>query len=220
MSREGRSLGRDHFDAWTNGMGTLAARWMSAYAGGAIASGIAIWLFVLGVSWLLPSPFDLRSRNLPMGVYGALIGLVIGGGQALALGAYLRNRIVWTLGTAVAAGAGFQLGSAVANRVDAFVPGYFGAIILLGALVGIAQSVLLQNDRRATLRWTLWSAFAVPAGILCGTAAVFLFRVPHPGTWLGAVSAFALLPAVIGLAIGALTVQPLTKILAGRETRA
>ena len=213
MSREGRSLGRDHFDAWTNGMGTLAARWMSACAGGAIASGIAIWLFVLGVAWLLPSPFDLRSRNLPMGVYGALIGLVIGGGQALALGAYLRNRIVWTLGTAVAAGAGFQLGMPCnARRVRP----YFAHHLARSAGWHRTERASTIVEQRCDGRC---GALRGSRRHLVRHGGRVLFRVPHPGTWL-AVSAFALLPAVIGLAIGALTVRPLTTILAGRETRA
>jgi hypothetical protein len=116
-----RSLVREHLDAWASGMRDLAFHWMLACSLGALASSIAVWTFVLTVNALFPprhfadGVVEIVATNLPTGVYGTLIGLVIGGGQALALRRYVRRSVLWIAATAFAGGAGFPLGFIVAR---------------------------------------------------------------------------------------------------------
>jgi hypothetical protein len=218
------SVAREHIDAWTCGMGRLALDWVLACSLGAIASGVVTAIFITSVSVLFPPRIDAQgavdivATNLPPGVYGALIGFVIGSAQALALRHHLRRGMLWIVGTSVAGAAGFQLGLALANSIGFRVLpiGYFAGITLLGALVGATQSLFLKGEVRSPVRWMLWSALAIPAGILVGIASNVLFRA-DPRTWQGLALAFALFPAVIGFVVGVLTVRPLTASLSQRD---
>jgi hypothetical protein len=219
-----RSVFREHVDAWTVGMGRLALDWVSACALGTLASGAVLWIFSIGVNFFLPPRLDRRgfvhivATNLPTGVYGALIGLVLGSAQALALRHYVRRSVLWIVGTSLAGGAGFSLGLALANRIGfRLAPiGYVAGVTLLGGFVGIAQSLLLKSHARSSTRWIASNAFAVPAGILIGVSCMFIVHV-NPKTWRGLFLAFAAYPAVIGVVIGALTVRPLMTLLSRRH---
>jgi hypothetical protein len=208
-----RSVVREYVDAWTCGMGRLARDWVSACSLGAMASGAVTWVFIMSVNLLFPP-----RTNLPTGVYGALIGLVIGGAQALVLRHHLRWGVLWIVGTSLAGGAGFPLGLTLANWIGfRLVPiGYLAGVTLLGALMGMTQSLLLRSNVRSAVRWILWSAFAVPAGMLAGIACEFLLRA-NPRTWQGLALVFAAYPAVIGLVMGVLMVRPLTTWLSHRD---
>lgn len=228
-----RSVAREHTDAWTHGMRRLGLGWIAACSFGTLASGAAIALFLFAVERLFPTYRDATgiahnvSRNLPPGVYGALIGLVIGGAQALALRHHWRRAVLWSLATSLAAGVGFSLGWVVAHAIDFRVAGsglprltgYFGGVVFLGVLVGAIQSLLLRMPARSAATWILSNAVAIPLGI--GTVAAcefFLFRA-NPRTWQGLLVAFAVYPAAIGLVIGAVTLRPLTTLLSRREPR-
>jgi hypothetical protein len=217
-----RSVVREYIDAWTCSMGRLARDWVSACSLGAMASGAVIWVFIMSVNLLFPPRHDPRgfvhivATNLPTGVYGALIGLVIGSAQALVLRHHVRRGVLWIVGTSLAGGAGFPLGLALANGIGFRLVGYFAGVTLLGALMGMTQSLLLRSNVRSAVRWILWSASAVPAGMLTGIACEFLLRA-NPSTWQGLALAFAVYPAVIGLVMGTLTVRPLTTLLSHRE---
>jgi hypothetical protein len=219
-----RSVAREHVVEWTSGMQQLARNWIVACSFGAMGSGVVIWGFILSVDLLFPPRTDPRgvvdivATNLPPAVYGAIIGLVIGGTQAAALRQHLRRGLLWTAVTSLAVAGAFPLGLAVANWIGfRVVPvGYFVGIGLLGILVGVSQSLILKSGARTAVQWTLWSAVAVPAGMLTGIACDFLFTA-NPRTWYGLALAFAIYPAVIGLVIGALTVRPLTTVLSQRS---
>jgi hypothetical protein len=223
-----RSLVREHFDAWASGMRDLALHWILACSLAAFASGVAVLTFIVTVNALVPpfrSPDGLvriAATNLPTGVYGTLIGLVIGAGQALALRRYVHRSVLWIAGTACAGGAGFPLGfivarlfSPVSNWIGVRLFGYFAGVILLGTLVGLTQALLLNSNYRSYARWIAWNALAVPAGIF--TASVCQSAFPaNPRTWHGLFLAWALYPTFIGTVIGILTVRPLTTLLSRR----
>ncbi|HEV3310161.1 MAG TPA: hypothetical protein VG815_06560 [Chloroflexota bacterium] len=219
-----RSAVREYVDAWTCGLGRLARDWVSACSLGAMASGAVMWVFIMSVNLLFPPRHDPRgfvhivATNLPTGVYGALIGLVIGSAQALVLRHHVRRGVLWIVGTSFAGGAGFPLGLALANWIGVrLVPiGYFAGVTLLGVLVGMTQSLLLRRNVQSAVRWIRWNAFAVPAGMFAGIACEFLLRA-NPRTWQGLALVFAAYPAVIGLVLGALTVRPLTVLLSHRD---
>ena len=88
-------------------------------------------------------------------------------------------------------------------------------MILLGALVGLIQTLLLKSDNRSSARWVLWNALAVPAGILTAAACESVLRA-NPTTWHGVFLGFGLYPTFIGIVIGVLTVRPLTTLLSRR----
>jgi hypothetical protein len=193
-----------------------------------MVSGVVIWAFILSVNLLFPPRRDpsgiihVLGTNLPPSVYGAIIGLVIGSAQAAVLRQYLRHRLLWTVASSLAVATAFPFGLAVANLAGSrlgpsgFFVGYFVGVALLGVLVGVGQSLLLNSGTRSAVRWILWSTVAVPAGLLTGIACEFVFRAT-PSTWYGLALAFAVYPAVIGLVIGALTVRPLTTLLSQRS---
>lgn len=223
-----RSLMREHLDAWVSGMRDLAFNWTLACSLGALASGAAVWAFIFVVNALFPprafpdGVVHNIATNLPTGVYGTLIGLVIGGGQAVALRRYMHRSALWIVATACAGAVGFPLGFVVA---DLFSPlstwvgvrlfGYFAGVVLLGVLVGLTQALLLKSNNRSSARWVLWNALAVPAGILAGAACNSILRA-SPTTAHGLFLAWALYPAFIGAVIGVLTVRPLTTLLSRR----
>jgi hypothetical protein len=95
-----RSVVREYVDAWTCGMGRLARDWVSACSLGAMASGAVMWVFIRSVNLLFPPRYDpsgfvhIVATN-PTGVYGALIGLVIGSAQALVLRHQVRRGVLW-----------------------------------------------------------------------------------------------------------------------------
>ena len=224
-----RSVVREHVDVWTCGMGRFALQWVSACSLGVMVSGAAAYALVVAVNLLVPPRVDAHGflhylgPDLPSGVHGALIGLVIGSAQALALRRHVRpgvfrrgaGPVVWALVTAVAGSIGFALGLAASNGMAfgfLFRPmGYFAGVTLLGALVGVAQSLLLKNREGSAARWILWSAFAVPVGMLTGIACMSFFGPTGPRTWQGFALIFGVYPALIGFVIGALTVGPLTR---------
>ena len=223
-----RSVVHEHVDTWTSGMGRFALQWVSACSLGVMVSGAAAYALVVAVNLLVPPRVDAHGflhylgPDLPSGVHGALIGLVIGSAQALALRRHVGHGVfrrgagpaVWALMTAVAGSVGFPLGLAVANGIGfgfLFRPvGYFAGVTLLGTLVGVAQSLLLKSRKGSAARWILWSAFAIPAGMLAGIACESLFGPTGPRTWQGFALILAVYPAVIGFVIGTLTVGPLT----------
>jgi hypothetical protein len=220
-----RSLVREHVDAWASGMRDLAFHWILACSLGALASGAVVWAFVLTVNALFPPRYfpdgvvKIVATNLPTGVYGTLIGLVIGVGQASALRRYVHCSVLWIAGTACAGGVGFPLGfivarlfSPVSSWIGVRLFGYFAGVILLGALVGLTQALLLNSDYRSYARWIAWNALAVPAGILTAAACQSAFPA-NPTTWHGLFLGWALYPTFIGTVIGILTVRPLTTLL-------
>jgi hypothetical protein len=216
-----RSLVREHLDAWASGMRDLAFHWILACSLGALASGAAVWAFIHAVNALLP-PLYFVATDLPTGVYGTVIGLVIGSGQASALRRYVHHTVLWITGTACAGAAGFPLGFIVArlfsplsNWIGLRLFGYVAGVILLGALVGLIQALLLKSNRRSSGRWVLWNALAVPAGILTAAACQSILRA-NPTTWHGFFLAWILYPGFIGMVIGILTVRPLTSLLSRR----
>jgi MFS family permease len=216
-----RSLVREHLDAWASGMRDLAFHWILACSLGALASGAAVWSFLLAVNALLP-PHYFVARDLPTGVYGTLIGLVIGSGQAFVLRRYVHRTLLWIVGTACAGAVGFPLGFIVArlfsplsNWIGVRLFGYIAGVILLGALVGLTQVRLLKNSNRSSARWVFWNALAVPVGILAGAACQSILHA-NPTTWHGLVLGWLLYPSFIGIVIGILTVRPLTTLLSRR----
>ena len=227
-----RSVVRERADAWTHEMRRLGMNWIAACSLGALASGLAIALFMLAVRLLFPPYFDANrighdvASNLPSGVYGALIGLVIGGAQALALRHDWRRAVQWTLATSLAAGMGFSLGWVVAHAIDFRVAGfglprltgYFGGVLFLGLLVGAIQSLLLKKPARSAATWILSNAIAIPVGIgMVAACEFFLFRA-NPRTSQGLLVVFAVYPAAIGFVMGVITVRPLTTLLARRAS--
>src|SRR5205823_6344764 len=74
-----RSVVREHLDVATGGERRLALRWMSACVLGTLASGATILTFIVIVNVLVPPHVDSQgvfqntARNLPIGIYGALI---------------------------------------------------------------------------------------------------------------------------------------------------
>jgi len=175
-----RSVARERADAWTHEMRRLGMNWILACSLGTLASGIAIALFVFAVERVFPTYRDATglghnvSRNLPPGVYGAVIGLVIGGAQALALRQRLRLGVVWSLATSLAVGIGMLLGSRIGGwvhfHVTAFgaprLTGYFAGVVVLGMFVGAIQSMLLRMPVRSAVQWIATNAVAVPTGLL------------------------------------------------------
>jgi hypothetical protein len=228
-----RSAMREHADSWTHGMRRLGLEWVAACSLGTLASGVTIALFILAVKLLFPPDADVNrighniSRIPPPGVYGALIGLVIGGAQALALRHPWRRAVLWSLATSLAAGVGFSLGWVVMRAIDLRVAGsglprltgYFGGVVFLGVLVGAIQSLLLRMSARSAATWILSNAAAIPVGIgMVAACEFFLFRA-NPRTWQGLLVAFAVYPAAIGLIMGVITVRPPTTLLARRDPR-
>jgi hypothetical protein len=216
---------REHLDFWASGMRDLAFHWILACSLGALASGAAVWAFIVAVNALFPprglpdGVVRIVATNLPTGVYGTLIGLVIGGGQALALRRYVHSSALWIGGTACAGALGFPLGfvvarlfSPVSNWTGVRLFGYVAGVILLGALVGLIQALLLKSNSRSSARWILWNALAIPAGILTAAACESILRA-NPTTWHGFFLGWGLYPALIGTVIGILTVRPLTTLL-------
>lgn len=223
-----RSLVREHLDAWASGMRDLAFHWIAACSLGALASGAAVWAFIFAVNALFPPRYfpdgvvHIVATNLPTGVYGALIGLVIGGGQALALRRHVHHSVLWIAATACAGGVGFPLGFIVArvfsplsSWIGVRLFGYFAGVILLGALVGLTQALLLNSNSRSSARWVLCNTLAVPAGILAAATCESVLRA-NPTTWHGLFLGWALYPALVGIVIGILTVRPLTTLLSRR----
>lgn len=217
-----RSAAREHLDVWTCGNRRLALNWVVSCALGTMASGLAIWAFLIVVNALFPPVVDGRvvsviATNLPTGVYGCLIGLVIGAAQARALRHFIRFPIAWVVVTSLALTAGFPLGFVFAGWFGSIfkVKGYFAGVALLGALVGICQGVLLKDPRQSAGRWVVGTTLAVPLAILAGLATTPLWMV-GPRTWLGLAIGYAVIPALIGLVIGVVTVYPLTRTSAPR----
>jgi MFS family permease len=230
-----RSVARERADAWTHEMRRLGLNWIAGCSLGTLASGAAIGLFLLLVERLFPTYVDANgfahaaghSRNLPSGVYGALIGLVIGGAQALVLRRYVRRAVLWSLATSIAVGVGFSLGFVVAGWIQFHVAGlgaprltgYFSGVVLIGGLVGAVQSLLLRMPARSAAQWIAGNAVAVPVALGAVSACEFFLFSASPRTWQGAAVAFAVYPAAIGLLMGVITVRPLTTLLARRNPR-
>jgi hypothetical protein len=216
-----QSLIREHIDTWVSGMRQPAFHWIVACSLGTLASGGAVWIFIATVNALFPPRLTpdgfvhIVATNLPTSVYGTLIGLVIGSGQALALRGYVRRSVLWIAGTAFSGGAGFPLGFVVANWIGIRLFGYFAGVILIGALLGLTQTLLLKSDNRSSTRWVFWNALAFPVGIAVAAACQSVVRA-DPTTWRGLFLAWALYPTFIGIVIGILTVRPLTTLLQRR----
>ena len=223
-----RSALCEHLDAWTHGEGRLALRWLAACAVGTAASGVVILSFMIVVEFLFPTTIDARhvahsaSRNLPTGVYGAIIAAVIGFTQALVVQPQLRRRAKWVAATTIAGGAGFPLGLMFANwlgrpaGIFALVP-YFAGVLFLGALVGAAQSVVWRLAPRSALNWIAASAVAILMALLAAVAVERLWPI-DPRTWIGVACGFVAWPALMGLVIGVLTIRQLTTVLGTPRT--
>jgi hypothetical protein len=215
------SAAREHVDVWTCGMREMALRWLCGCTLATAASGVVIWLFLLVVSALFPPRVYATgvvynaATNLPFGVYGAVIGLVIGVGQAHAVRSRVRP-VLWAVTTSAAAGIGVSAGMALARIVPAWPVGYWPGAAVLGATAGAMQSLLLTRDRRQALDWIAWTTAATILALATVRAASALSDA-RPG-WIALVLAFVGYPPVIGLVLGLLTVRPLTAI-AARTTR-
>jgi hypothetical protein len=219
-----RSAARERFESWTNGEGRVAVRWMVACASGAAASGVVILLFMIIVEYLFPTRADAYgvfhsvSRSLPTGVYGAIIATVIGFAQSSILRQPFRVRLAWVASTAIAGGAGTPIGLTIANSLGrpaglfALAP-YFAGVLLLGALVGLAQSVAFGLELRRAMRWVVACAIGVCVALMITITLERLILVIDPRTWRGLAVGFAALPAITGFIIGVLTVRPLTQQL-------
>jgi len=219
-----RSSSREHLDRWTSGQPELGIRWFIACAGGTAASGLVIWLFMLAVEFFFPTRFDADhvarnvSRNLPTGVYGTIIAAVIGAAQASVFIRSIRRRVVWIAATAAGGGAGMPIGFMFANWIGR-PPGfpyvaYFSGVALLGALVGLLQTLVVRPGVRQALGWIAWSSVAVVLGIATGIAVSSLFR-HRPSLFVLVLVGFVVMPGVIGTVIGALTMRPLTRLARG-----
>lgn len=214
-----RSLACEHLDAWTNGMRRPALKWMLACLVGASASGVLIFVFMQGVNWIVPpqmrenGSFFVLARNLPRGVYGAIIGAIVGAAQAVAVRAHIRNLWLWTIGTVFAGAMGFPLGLLLSRIVGIPVVGYTAGVLLVGALIGTVQAVLLRQSGRAALGLICWNAVGVAAGIWAGVGATVILGPPQR-TFAEWVIVWAVVPSLVGAVIGLLTVGPLTKAIA------
>jgi len=190
---------------------------------GTAASGAVILSFMIVVELLFPTTIDARhvahnvSRNLPTGVYGAIIAAVIGLTQALVVQPQWRRRATWVAATTIAGGAGFPLGFMLANwlgrpaSIFALVP-YFTGVLCLGAMVGVAQSVVLRLAPRSAVKWIAASAVALLMALLVAVAFERLWPV-DPRTWIGVAYGFVVWPALMGLVLGVLTIRQLTTLL-------
>lgn len=232
-----RSLWREHLDAWLGGRRREALRWVSACVAGAILSAALIVGLIAAVNVLMPPRIELvplsdgtigkvahwYGQNLPVGVYGALVGLALGASQAVALRGRIRKPWVWVLGTCVCGALGIPFGFVVAKLVGVQklvgldVSGYWIGVLMLGAFVGMTQAFAVRASRSGALRLMLWNALSIAAGIACGAMAggiaVALTGATRIRTPLEFFALSAVVAAVAGLAIGLVSVGPLTNAL-------
>jgi hypothetical protein len=169
-------------------------------------------------------------QNLPVGVYGALIGLALGASQAVALRGRIRNPWVWLLGTCVCGALGIPFGFVIAKLVGVQklvgveVSGYWIGVLILGGFVGMTQAFAVRASKPDALRLMLWNALSIAAGIACGAmaggGAVALAGVTRLRTPIQFFALSAVVAAVAGLGIGLVSVGPLMNALSRQRNAA
>ena len=201
-------------------MSRHTGNWVAACSAGTLLSGLAIWSLIRLLSLLFPPVVGPNGvvhsvgRDLPSGVYGAAIGLVLGGAQSLV--ACRTRRIWWMLGTAIAGLVGMPLALAVANAIPFHLGGYAVGVVVLGALVGLGQSTFARFDLRRTVRWATWNALSIPVSLLVAIACESVARV-NVRMWSGLALVFAAYPILIGVILGLLTSAPIRSLNAAER---
>ena len=211
----GRSVVREHVDEWTCGAPGRAARWIAACVMGTVLAGMAIGTIVMTLgSVLFPGDPGLI-RNLPSGNYGLVIGLIVGGTQAVVLRRHVRSALVWTVGTGLAAQIGFEVAFMVGDALDMWALSYIGGVLAFALVTGLFQAAMLRAPWQRVVSWTTWNVVAIAAGILAAGASsigigptAFRPRVPL----LFYVFVFVIYPGIAGLTIGLVTVGPLARL--------
>jgi hypothetical protein len=210
-----RSAVVEHVDQWTCGAPGRAARWVAACVMGTILAGMAIGAIVTTLgSVLFPGDPGLI-RNLPFGNYGLVIGLIVGGTQAVALRRHVRSAVVWTVGTGLAAQVAFEVAFMVGNALNARVVSYIGGVLVFALITGLFQAAMLRAPWRRVMSWTVWNVAAIAAGILAAAVSSIgigptAFR-PH-SPFLFYLMVFVIYPGVAGLTTGLVTVAPLARL--------
>jgi len=210
-----RSVAREHVDEWTCGAPGQAAQWVAACVAGTVLAGMAIGGIVMTLgSVLFPGDPGLI-RNLPSGNYGLVIGLFVGGTQAVVLRRHVRSAVVWTVGTGLASQIAFEVAFLVGDALDLWVVSYIGGVVAFALVTGLFQAAMLCAPWRRVLSWTMWNIAAIAAGILAGAESSMgieptAFRPHTPALFYLLV--FVIYPGVAGLTIGLVTVGPLVRL--------
>jgi hypothetical protein len=209
-----RSVVREHVDEWTCGAPGRAARWVAACVMGTVLAGMAIGTIVMTLgSVLFPGDPGLI-RNLPSGNYGLVIGLIVGGTQAIVLRRHVRSTLVWTVGTGLAAQIAFEVAFVVGNALHMRVVSYIGGVLALALVTGLFQAAMLRAPWRRALSWTMWNIVAIAAGILAGAVSSMAIQPTafRHTPFLFYLLAFVIYPGVAGLTIGLVTFGPLARL--------
>jgi hypothetical protein len=195
----------------------FVARWMAVCGLGASVMG---WLANV-VAWsigYLYHPYLEGLRLEPWHV-GALLGGTLGAVQALALPGRSGARGRWVLATTGSA----SLGMPVALAIGA---GVVGSGLILGAIVGTGQWLVLRPRAPGAGWWATASAGALAGGVLAYGAAMqralagmnplpneaLVLRVVPVVPHVPQLAAGIAVMATAGLIIGALTARPVSRL--------
>jgi hypothetical protein len=151
-----------------------------------------------------------------MGVFGMLIGALIGGSQWMYLRWRIRGAIWWIPATAV----GWGVGLPFAVLVNFLAGSGFPAIIygvFVGAAVGLGQWTLLKRRTTPAGRWILMSVVALPIGIMIAGLIEQGLRFEFGANWEQVRWLTALSAGMAGLVVGLLTGVTLLVLLANRK---
>jgi hypothetical protein len=209
-----------HVERWTVGMPREGLSWLLWCTGGVMASGVGLLGFLSAIGWLFPPHYGPGGRvhsvinSLPTAVDGVVIGLISGSAQAIALRLGYKRGLTWVALT----GLGMAIGMPLAFLIDRDLLGvldlshhlsYVIGVAATGMTIGACQSVALTRSVRGAIRWTLRTTFALTAAMAAGIAvSVLSSRAMSPRDIVGFALVFAVLPALIGLVFGLLTLGP------------
>jgi len=169
-----RSALRERLEVWSSRQDGFALEWALACTAGAVITGALgsalTWLFAY-----FYHPY-LEGAAFQAGLYGALVGIGLGGAQAVVLRRRVRLGTAWVLASAASAAAGFETATTLAGTAS---PLTFG--LILGGFVGMGQWLILRRRMLRAAWWIAASAVALPIGVLsCGLAMHGALRGMNP----------------------------------------
>jgi hypothetical protein len=153
---------------------------------------------------------------MTMGIFGTLIGAMIGTSQWLYLRWRIREARWWIPATALGWGVGLPLALSL-NMLAGFGLSALLYGVVIGAAVGLIQWLLLKRCASSAARWIPISVVALPVGIALAGMVDQQLAVGSSAAWEQMRWGTALSGGVAGLFVGLLTGITLLVLLSRRR---